>query len=82
MGYHGLWSRGLARCHGGLENLGMGTQHLLELVEPLLKLTAIASSQPGLLAFLVLAVGTIPATPATRGLPTIAFDLVTTAMSA
>lgn len=58
-----------------MEYLRVGSQDLLELVESLLKLTAIAGSQARLLAFFVLAVGAIAAAPTTRWLSTVAFHL-------
>lgn len=71
----------LIRCHSSMEYLRVRSQDLLELVEPLLKLTAIAGSQAGLLAFFVLAVGAIAAAPTARWLSPIAFHLVTSAKS-
>lgn len=53
----------------------MRAQDLFELVETLFEFATVTSSQARLLALLVLADGAISATPTTRGLTTITFDL-------
>ncbi len=65
----------LALVHGRLEDLRVGPQDGLELVEPLLELAAVAGTQAGLLPRLVLARGIVTAAPAARRLPAVTFYL-------
>lgn len=72
---HQPWLGRLVRSERRVKDVRMSAQNLLELVEPLLELTAITGAQTWLLALLVLAVGAIAAAPATRGLTAVALDL-------
>ncbi len=63
------------RCHVGFNDLRVGPLHLLEAVEALLKLFAVAGAQAGFLALLVLADGAVAAAPAAGGLSAVTFDL-------
>lgn len=58
-----------------VKDLGVRAQNLLELVEPLLKLTTVSGTQAWLLALPVLAVSAIAAAPPTRGLTAVALYL-------
>ncbi|CRK11747.1 hypothetical protein BN1723_017246, partial [Verticillium longisporum] len=54
----------LARGQGGLEDLGVRSENLLQLVETLLELAPVAGTQTRLLSLLVFANGTIATAPA------------------
>lgn len=77
--FAGITSR-RRRRHGvgavrGLQDLRVCSQHLLQPIQPLLELTAVSSTQAGLLTLLVLAGGAVARAPPARGLSAIAFNL-------
>lgn len=72
----------LIGCQSRLENLGVSSEYLLELVQSLLQLAAVASTKTRLLALLVLAQGSIAATPAAGGLSSVTFHLLSRGKSA
>lgn len=48
---------------GGVEDLRVGAQNLLEFIEALLEFTAVAGAESGFLAFLVFADGAVATAP-------------------
>lgn len=75
----GVVSRGGAD-EGGVQDFRVGPQDILEPVQPLFQLPAIAGPQAGLLAFPVFTAHRVTATPTTRGLASIAFHLYQVSM--